>query len=377
MKYDEQFIYRVSSDLAERISIAALDHSKWLDVVETFAAALPGAFVALHNVSMSDQRFNVGVAHGIDPAFLKSYEEYYIGINPWFPSWSRTPSGRVLVATDTSPASQFSDSEFYNDWILPQNGVEGAVGMKLDLPDGDAVQVPVHFPIELSQSYNRVAAELLVRIRGPLKRAILHARLLQTGLEQQIAQAALLDRTNAMAIVVDAGLKIVEHNEIAERAIRTGAWIGYQAGHFSIADRGAMKWLCEFLELSKRGIPRDWSSYGFRCGATTLRLSVNMLPLTMSTCGLPSHRHPLTLLLVENLTAPRTARHLCLMRGLYGLTEAETAMVSLLGEGITLVEACDRLQITQGTGRQRLKSIFAKTDTHRQSELIQLVERMS
>jgi DNA-binding CsgD family transcriptional regulator/PAS domain-containing protein len=57
----------------------------------------------------------------------------------------------------------------------------------------------------------------------------------------------------------------------------------------------------------------------------------------------------------------------------YGLTPAEARLALLLLEGKSLAEAAELNHVTQNTLRSQLKSIFAKTGTRRQGELIGLL----
>ena len=59
----------------------------------------------------------------------------------------------------------------------------------------------------------------------------------------------------------------------------------------------------------------------------------------------------------------------------FGLTPAESRLASLLAMGISIEHAADRLGLSQATVRNQLKSVFAKTATHRQSELVALLSR--
>lgn len=61
------------------------------------------------------------------------------------------------------------------------------------------------------------------------------------------------------------------------------------------------------------------------------------------------------------------------LREVFGLTRAEAALVSTLSEGHELNAAASMLGITMNTARSRLQAIFEKTGTHRQAELLQLV----
>ena len=61
----------------------------------------------------------------------------------------------------------------------------------------------------------------------------------------------------------------------------------------------------------------------------------------------------------------------------YGLTPAEKKLLNELLAGCSLKEAAGRLNIARVTSRNRLARIMAKTDTHRQGELIRLMLRSS
>ena len=58
---------------------------------------------------------------------------------------------------------------------------------------------------------------------------------------------------------------------------------------------------------------------------------------------------------------------------LYGLTPAEARLAHILYRGESLKEASDQLGVTLGTLRSQLKSIFGKTHTNRQSQLVRLL----
>jgi DNA-binding CsgD family transcriptional regulator len=75
------------------------------------------------------------------------------------------------------------------------------------------------------------------------------------------------------------------------------------------------------------------------------------------------------------ITDPDTKRALPpdRLQEVFGLTEAEGRLASLLAAGDDLKSAAQTLGITYGTARARLAEIFQKTDTCRQGELINLL----
>jgi len=58
------------------------------------------------------------------------------------------------------------------------------------------------------------------------------------------------------------------------------------------------------------------------------------------------------------------------LRSAFHLTQAEARLASQLASGDPLDTICDRLGIAKETGRNQLKSVFAKTGTSRQAELV-------
>lgn len=61
----------------------------------------------------------------------------------------------------------------------------------------------------------------------------------------------------------------------------------------------------------------------------------------------------------------------------FGLTPAEVRLATALAEGKDLRTIAEQNRVTLGTVRSQLKSLMAKTDTHRQAELVGLLLRYS
>jgi DNA-binding CsgD family transcriptional regulator/PAS domain-containing protein len=74
----------------------------------------------------------------------------------------------------------------------------------------------------------------------------------------------------------------------------------------------------------------------------------------------------LTLTTIEAKPRPKAA----LVSKAFGLTPAESRLASIIAEGLNPERAAEELGISRVTARNQLKAIFAKTGTHRQSELV-------
>jgi DNA-binding CsgD family transcriptional regulator len=66
-----------------------------------------------------------------------------------------------------------------------------------------------------------------------------------------------------------------------------------------------------------------------------------------------------------------------ILRQAFSLTPAESRVALGLARGLELQEIATAAGVTPGTARAQLKAIFAKTDTHRQSELVALLGRLA
>jgi DNA-binding CsgD family transcriptional regulator len=82
----------------------------------------------------------------------------------------------------------------------------------------------------------------------------------------------------------------------------------------------------------------------------------------------------LALVIASRLSGPITAEER--LRQAFGLTPAEARLAAELAAGKTPDEASEGRQISLATIRSQLRSVFQKTDTRRQAQLVQLVTRL-
>jgi DNA-binding CsgD family transcriptional regulator len=88
----------------------------------------------------------------------------------------------------------------------------------------------------------------------------------------------------------------------------------------------------------------------------------------------PGRRNFVILLLADMEARPEL--NCAVLQEVFGLTIAEAWLARLIAVGESLEDAAARLGITKNTARQRLKLIFAKTDTRRQGELVCLLSSL-
>ena len=78
-------------------------------------------------------------------------------------------------------------------------------------------------------------------------------------------------------------------------------------------------------------------------------------------------------LLTLNALGPRPGPSAAIIAKTFRLTPSEAKLASIIARGAPPDIAARELKISRETARNQLKSVFAKTDTHRQSQLVALL----
>ena len=103
-------------------------------------------------------------------------------------------------------------------------------------------------------------------------------------------------------------------------------------------------------------------------------LLARAMPLSRATMGI--HRYAAAVLILIDPNRHNGADPEMLQTA-FGLTRAEARLAGILANGTDLSEAADQLGISRLTTRSHLRSIFAKTGTCRQGELVALLSRVA
>lgn len=171
------------------------------------------------------------------------------------------------------------------------------------------------------------------------------------------------DGLGLAVLVLDHDRRIVSSNALAERFLAEGEGIRRSGDRISFTASRDSHRIAELLE-------RLPESQGVRRFAI-LRPENGDLAVTARALDLPAI-DAATGALVLFLTRPGTAPTLdeATIASLFGLTPAEARLAALLARGQTLGAAARHAGISSNTAKTQLRAIFAKTDTHRQSQLV-------
>lgn len=305
----------------------------------------------------------LSLSSGFEDGAFAAYGRHYSHINPWMPKASMRPVGLGVVSEQMLDRADLIRTEFYNDFMR-SIGSEAAVGVTIMRESGRSFLLST-LTSRADADENMAAAETLTRLAPHLKRVF---RYYQTGPFQKALSevgTALLGETDIGLIVVGDGLTIKSISTVAQRHIEQGEGIGISpAGRIVLGDEGAATVLQQMIDRLAEG-PRVHSHVTTAAGkqrkVTLIKLSKD--PMSVFFEG------PSVAILIEPADG-RRPNELTRVAASVNLTPAEIRLALALDRGISIREAAMELGIAEGTARQQLKSIFRKTGTSRQSELI-------
>lgn len=363
----------MATEVGEALELAAIGAEPWELALRLLNAEFPNAYFALVNQDFLHGRVNHAVSWNIDPSLVASYSEYYAFINPYQERWMALKSGGILSSEAVYPVKNIRRTEFYNDWLFKADGRTAGIGLKLDASPTDTIYLPMHTQEDYIAHYAEASTEILKRLRGPLERAIRISRTLQRTGGDVAARAALVGHGEGPALVVDHSMRIIEANTEAAGLLRQDALAGSRHGRLRFRDKALSERVAHRVRVLTSSPLSEACRIGWDDGSSKWLLSLIRLPAD------PVQRllapRPQILLRLTNLSAPPPSSDLAEFARLFRLTPAETRLAAALGGGLSLTDAATGLGITFETARQRLKQVFQKTGTAKQSELCVLLVR--
>jgi DNA-binding CsgD family transcriptional regulator len=370
--WEEVVVGRVNFDQLEkaccRLGEAALDPAMWPEIMEEIcrAAGAAGAVLLQSDVRTPDVPRTESVDEFIDNYFHEGWHDRDIRAARGVPLVLRGEP--VVIDQDIISTEEMRRDIAYNECYIP-NGYRwwAAVGFW----SGSALwglsiqRAPEEGPFDHKDK--RILARLSPRLTEvatlatAVGRIALSSAINVLNAVQQPAIAIdrfgfVLDRNAAAEALFDQDLYVQERRLVVKDAQARGCL--EQLIDRLLATPGSGTLLFEPIVIRRRGkasvIARTLPVHG---AARTPFLGAQAL---------------LTFAAIERTRGMQPA----MLARVFRLTPAEARLAAIIAEGFSPEGAAEKLGISTITARNQLKAIFAKTDTHRQGELIALLSRL-
>lgn len=293
---------------------------------------------------------------------LEVYERDFARLNPFVPYTTRMTAGTTGRSAALIPLREYRRTEYFG-WA---NRTIGAFELAHIVTRIDDCPVMVSFGRNLRQSDFTQAQEQRLRTIAPfLRRAcFLHSRVhaAATGPFMHLLDLA-ASRSACVALARDGIL--VEANDLADSELADGTAISQVGAYVRFRHPAAQRWFA-------RALARGEASAAFRLPGRSVAngddslLLVDVSGLALPVAGRPAH----WLLFVPPGRATRLQQRIATFSAEYQLTAAEGAVLARLAEGDEVPSIGEHLGHALETTRSVLKSLYRKTGTHRQAELL-------
>lgn len=355
--------------LLDGIYDAAVDDTRWPVVLGHLAARLGGGSAHL----TIDVAGNAGIdapaprmiSFGTDPGFVRSYAEYYAARNVfWDRIVARSLSGvmtnRILMSKDEA-----GRSEFYNDYLRPQDGEEimGALASR----DGRIGTSFTFWRPERSGPWQKSDMERLSVLAPHLQRAVRIAA--HFGAMKAVNQfsAEALYRIGRGIFIVTSSARILFANCIAESLLDDRGGLTSHQQHLMAGQPDQTEALHRLIVMAVQR-KLGGSMIVTRRGAAPLLVMVT--PVRAESWKVIAGQ-PGAMVVTKDLCP--AAPPLDAFRRHFGLTPAETRAAGELLVGDGIAGMARRLRVSEATARTHRIRIFQKTGVRRQAELVRLI----
>lgn len=359
--------------IVQSFAFAALDPSKWLPAMSSLSEAIGAVCCALEFTDLNTGATVMENSVELDEPLLRHYEERIFQINPRVVNAMPLPVGAIADDSYIMDMDDPNTPEFL-DWlektpyyylkggkILDADGHVGFFSANYAKSKGISREGRDDiFPILIPHLIN------FVEVGRALNEKSLRNALVNQDAFEQGRSFALMDRAGRL-IECSAGFEaIIRSSHLL--ALRDKSLVALQA-----RDRDKVE---RFLRsaLGPRRMLDPPMPVRLNSAQSPRGLVLRAIPLAPRDDVFDIFR-PAALVTLTDLDQPHRIRRRDLA-ALFGLTDRESDVASLISEGSSIEGAARQLAISENTVRFHLKAVFGKVGVSRQAELVAIVSRL-
>ena len=361
-------IHNQFGDLIVNIYDAGTEPQLWPTVLMRLSTVLDDASVVLRQLRGREVHF---IETARFDASLYRPEHLSPDANPGLRASLLAPPGTFIEMTDES---EHRRSLVYNDVLRPQRLWHAGVLVLEKKPSLTILSVFRSAPAP----FERTEVDLLLALMPHLQRASQLARQL-LGLDARCRAAEeIVAHLPYGVVLLDAEGAALFLSPIAEEIVAAADGLSIRHGRLRAGTVSETTRLHRLIsEAIETGAGRGAGATGaLALSRPSMRKPLNVLvsPLRLTAAGLGPKRPAAAVFISDpELTTETTVTPLS---RLFGLTRREASLAVRLARGQDLKTAAGGLDMAPSTARTHLKAVFAKTSTHRQSDLVQLLLRI-
>lgn len=379
------------SATVEAIQAAALRPDAWTQAMQAIAGLMRAPRALLFTPALAPQAGGFVMAHEVSEPFLIEWSTRYMAHDIWTERAMQLGvirDGNVAFGSELVPDAEFVQSVFYREFLSRQNIRKLSTGIVFAGQEGGHLPLAVcsvfrgsELPDfeETDRTLHRLIARHLSLALGTM------LRLRDTQFQLATSLQA-LDRLGSAVVLLGHRGQVLFANREARALLDRTPGLSLRGGHpvhdgsgWLYADNtDAQEALDAAIHAALANDPLRPAHFaqGLRIPRPSAAdLLVQIVP-GMDMPPLQGADQPSALAFITDPLRVPTLDAVLLQR-LYQITAAESRVAQALLHGETLQEVALRLHLGENTIKSHLKQLFAKTGTHRQPQLLQLLMKLA
>ncbi len=368
-------------ELVGDIYQAGLEPERWPDTMARMSGFFAADLACIYTPFPARPEQALYLTHNFTREMEQAYSAYYHRLDEWTNHALRQKryiQGTVALGEELIPQAELRRTEYYNDF-LKRHDMEWMVTTAL--LDGRAEGPATHmsFTRHLKrEAYDGEGKRLIELLAPHVRRALLtHWRLTEAKLGDQ-AQRSALEHMGYGVLLLDTTGAVLWLNPKAEALLRREDGLVLRAGRLSALHNGDDDALARVVRQAGLGVggglcvrrtaAEDGQPAPYCVSATPVRAEMAVLvPGTASA--------PRALLLVRDPDRQGSDEALRRFALSFHISAAELRVLEGLLHDLAPKEIAARLNLSVRTVRSQLSSLYAKSGTRNQRELVALVLR--
>ena len=357
------------TQLIDEIYDAALDSSRWQNVLAKVADYVGGQAAGLLWKDSVSKSANIYCQVGIDPYFVRAYSETYWKFDPVI-DLPNCEIEQIVSIADLVPHDEFLASRFYREWVQPQGWVD-AVNAVLE----QSASSCAYLSIVRSKFKGMVDDEMRRRmtlIVPHVRRAVRTGKVIDIRQAEVATFANILDGLSPAIFLIDAEGQIVHGNAATRSLIENGNVMRIIHGRLTVSDPQVDQTLHRAITATivDEEIGTKGSAMPLRSQSGE-RYVAHILPLMERNRGISGSKAVVALFVRKAELEVELPSEV--IGRTYKLTPTELRVLLAIVEGGGVRQVAGNLGVADTTVKTHLGRLFEKTGVSRQADLVKLV----
>jgi DNA-binding CsgD family transcriptional regulator len=368
----------IPENLLSLVYATATDRSKWQEFCDALSSFNSAPIMMFgHNIG-TDESLGI-IGGGLDPAQLVRYHQHFAVQNPWMHMNVAMPVGTVGVSDQALPRHDLFKTEFYNDWLQPQEDIVAGPAVICHRSTDRIVAMAGPCRARKVDKTLPHTVALFQSLVPHLARSIKIASALSNSSSTSFSH---LDASSSAIIIVQQNGQIGFINKSAEYFISNTQSI--YANHVDKLTSGNEQ-LLAFLNIATvamqnndfDSLPEPVSLKDHKTGSCVIHAHIFPSEIDQKfPCTAWSNPVAGAFVITGRFGIGRADDYSKIARSL-GATPAEALLAQGLLDGQSLYDYAELNSVSRHTVRNQMRALLHKTETANQMEFVRMMCRLS